>query len=386
MNCLSPFFRAAAWVLLAVFSSTSMCPLALALDAPSREAAPSTTSSSLTPTSSWVPPAPVFSRGPRRIKEALPATEAHFNKRLSATPDTSELRKFSALDHPLLALPARGGPTASERARLARVLEKYVEKPSDRASTRLRILQAHLDEQPTSPFAGTLWLEISAVARRSANLMLALQAGREAWREAQLLEQKGEALKQAEHALGNLATLYARLGQRQALVELLDSIKARPSHPTSSDRVAQARAAVAWWDSDPDAAGMCGIMAYNTLASRLGSPLLHKPNYTPPPDRDKSGAGAPNQVWAMQKPVDRANELRELGARGLSAGQLLKRVQEVGADWRWVKRTSGTAIPSPAVVHFQFGTDTGHYSALLESREESTRVVDRYFLSGIHKA
>ena len=105
---------------------------------------------------------------------------------------------------------------------------------------------------------------------------------------------------------------------------------------------------------------MCGIMAYNVLAIRLGSPLLHKPT----------------REWAPQASEDREKELREMVVKGMSASQLVARVRFAGSDWHWIKRIAGAVVPLPSVVHFQFDGDTGHYSALLERKGDTIRLID----------
>jgi RHS repeat-associated protein len=349
---------------LAAFTCTSLfpggyVPLAGAASPPP-SAAPSTSAP-------WTPPAPVFSQE-ARVVAVPPVTPPVFNSRLANLPDEGELRNFRALDRPLLSAPGRD-PSAADRTKTARMLERYVEKAYDRPSLRLAVLQEHLRSEPDSPYAASLLLEVSAVARQSGDFTVALEAGRQAWDRvgagtAGRLPEAGtdETLEQAEQALGDLATLYAHLGQRQALAALLAAIQGRAPHPTSSAALARARAQLEGWQTQPELAAWCGIQAYNVLAAREGATLLHKPV---------------GQGWGGLALADDPIEDARLTEFGLSAGQLAERVRAAGAEWRWIKRTAGEAIPYPAVMHMQFGREAGHYTAVVEGRGDSTRMVDR---------
>lgn len=189
---------------LLAFVGTTRFPVALiAIDAPLSSSrlpevsAPSTSSPDAPPFAPVPLPAiPLFTPPPPVLPtetlamQAPRVTPPKFNKRLDDLPSVRELRGFRAIDRPLLAKAGRE-LTEGERTRAARVLEEYVDKAYDRASSRLGVLLKHLRGEPDSPFAISLWLEVSSVAQNSGDFALAIESAREAWIRARRVSEGG---------------------------------------------------------------------------------------------------------------------------------------------------------------------------------------------------
>ena len=288
-----------------------------------------------------------------------------FSKRLSKQPSDSELRSSKILNVSLVKS-SRKGLYAAKRELVARALERYAGTDNERQGVRIVPLLEYLNKEPISDLSASLWLEVGRVAAQGGHFKQAAKALRTAWE--QTRNETDESLTLAELALNELTALYSRLGQREELDALLKEIVTRPPNALSSAVVAGARTQLEGWNTQPSLSAECGIVAYNVIAQIKGLPTINR--YTKPAQSENDQVAA---IWGFDVTAEEQTQLLD---KGLSAAQLLKRVQVVNSNWTWVQRIRGESIPTPCVAHFQFGSRSGHYSAVVETKDNIVRLSD----------
>lgn len=308
----------------------------------------------------WIPPAPVKSKR-ARLHRAKKVTPPSFKAASLEDPSLDELNGHRALKTPLRTLRGKN-VSKKDKQDLARQMKAFAEDRSGSQEKRLRHLSRFADEHPDSGLTASVHLEVAISAAASGDFVLAQQSYMAAWTLLKNETVQKELIKQAEAALGNLAMVYARTGQKQALTALFEEIKNRPAHITSVEMLGEAREVLALWKTEPLASLECGVTAYNFLAEQKGQPQLAKHG----------------QSWEEneEKAAEEVAANKELIEKGLSAADLLDRILNAGAEYRLVKRISGDSIPLPSVVHLKFGEETGHYSALLSGDASQSFVRD----------
>ena len=351
MKTFSLFHRFTAGVVLLAYASGLTAPVLVAQDLSVKP---------LMANDGWVPP-PAVKSAPARQNLGKKVSPPAFQAASLANTTLDELNDTRALKTPLRTVAGRS-VSRKDKEDLARELKRFAEDAASSQSERLKNLKRFLDDHPDSGLAASLHLDVALLAAASGDYILAASSYLAAWQLLKGETVRADLIKQAEMALGNLAVVYARTGQKQALKALLAEAVSRPAHPYSVQMLKEAGEALARWEKDPLASLECGVTAYNFLAEQADLPRLSKHGVA----WGESEAEAAADVAAN----------RELIEKGLSAADLLDRIVNAGTEFKLIKRVKGTAIPLPSVVHFKFGEDTGHYSALLSGNAEGTLVRD----------
>ncbi|MEQ1747966.1 MAG: RHS repeat-associated core domain-containing protein [Prosthecobacter sp.] len=123
------------------------------------------------------------------------------------------------------------------------------------------------------------------------------------------------------------------------------------------------------WNNRPLENMQCGLVAHNVVAALRGQSLISRYD---PDERPEDGQAA---TWGIDMSKERE---AELVAYGLSATTLLARIEKTNPGWRWVKRKSGTSVPSPSIAHLEFGVRVGHYTPVVEAEADRVRLDDLY--------
>jgi len=268
----------------------------------------------------------------------------------SANPTSQEIFRARVFEEPLV--PIGGEPSAQENGSLAAALQKYARRgsPDDFAS-----LTGFLENHPESPWCAALLTDLGLEYYNTAHYSLALEAWEKAWPLAKdARDLKGKAI--ADRAVGELTSLYARLGRMTELEALLKSVEGRVFVGAATEKITGAREGLWSMRNKPEVSFKCGPYALQQILacnqSRPASLL------------GRAGTEIANAVSTQ---------------KGISLPQVAELSRKVGLNYQMAFR-SGSAgrdagAPSgdfivPSVVHWK----VGHYAAMV--RQEG----DRYLL------
>ncbi len=298
----------------------------------------------------WTPPAPVHTATlavPQ--KEGAPAQaqrEAPISlQALKASPAVAELKAVRGLQGVLKPDPnVPDAPTA--RTGLRNFLTAYHDAGGAMNPANLARIETFTAQPDSEAFHLNLMLEKAQLYQRHGHFVNAETAFREAWSEGKN-RQDAEGRRLAEQALIGLLKHLAGTGRREKLRELFDEVAKLDLGGSATEALVRARSQLWFFENQPEQNVFCGFTAANTICVPLGmAPIF--------PD------------------VHDDEEKKTFIRDGLSAYELKAHSHEGGGNLRVIKRTEGTAIPAPSVIHFAFG----HYSAITETSEQGFRLVD----------
>ncbi|KVF14464.1 peptidase C39 [Burkholderia vietnamiensis] len=172
----------------------------------------------------------------------------------------------------------------------------------------------------------------------------------DAWKQAWLLgkdatQPKAKAV--VDRAVGELAALYASLGQMQNLSDLLDEMGDRPIAGSATELVQQAHEQLALVNKDPRHLFNCGPVALRLMI------LSHD---------------------AHNRKADRLQYYRA-GSNGTNLAELEQLAGNAKFASRVVYRQPGQAVPVPSIVHW----NVGHFGAILGHANGRYHVQDPVF-------
>jgi RHS repeat-associated protein len=235
-------------------------------------------------------------------------------------------------------IPIGTHPTAEERGALATALQSHARRtsPDDFSS-----LTAFLDEHPGSPWSAALLLNLGLEYYNTGHYSLTLDAWRGAWELATASsDAAGKAI--ADRAVGELATMYARLGRMSELEALLGLIEDRVLAGPATERIAGAREGLVTMKTRPEIAFRCGPLALHRIKLAL----------------DPANPGTDAILAAASS------------HRGCSLRQVAELSATLGLGFQMAFRDPRAPFAVPSVVHLK----VDHYAALVR------RDGDRYLL------
>ena len=248
----------------------------------------------------------------------------------SETPTEDELFRARVFEEPLVAI---GTPTPAETAVLARALTAYQQAG---AGENTQDLVAFLEGRYRSPWRASLLLNLGIAYRRTGYYTRATQAWEEAWALARrATDRYGRAV--ADRAVGELARLSARLGNRRKLEQVLEEAEGRDVGGSAGEMLAGARRALWVMKNRPDKAYRCGPIAIDRLLAF--------------------------------EAVDYRRSVRitdySAGAYGTTLVQMRNLGTELGLELQMARRVDrGAEILVPSVVHW----NAGHFTAMVKER------------------
>ena len=252
---------------------------------------------------------------------------------LSATPTPREIFEGRFFEEPLVPIGAK--PTAAENAALVAALRDYSRRtgPDDFSG-----LTGFLDAHPDSPWTAALLTNLGLECYKSGHYSKALEAWRRAWELAkETTDPKGKPL--ADRAVGELASMYARLGRMIELDDLLKSAESRVFSGPATERIVGAREGLWSMRNQPEISFRCGSLALHRIKISL--------------DPDNPGTDLIHATPSTQQ--------------GFSLSQLAELSQRLGLYFQMAYREKGAAFIVPSVVHWS----VGHYAAI--NRQEGDR-------------
>jgi len=251
----------------------------------------------------------------------------------SSRPSDDEIRRARVFAEPLLPTGEKTDEHEQETAELAGAITTYIRRAdSEDVSPLTRFLGA----RPSSAWDGSLLLNLGLLYRRAGYVSRALDAWERAWE--RLRGERGEGGKAlADLALGELCELYARLGRRDRLEELLATIGDREITGPATEKIAGAREGAWLMNHQPGDAFRCGPCALDRVLAAL-----------------RPGE-APHEIIRRARSSEAGTSLAEVAALAT----------EVGLSMVMVKREGTAPIPVPAVVHWT----AGHFAALVTAEQ-----------------
>jgi RHS repeat-associated protein len=260
----------------------------------------------------------------------LAATTAMAAAPLSENPTEKELRQARFFSEPLVPV---GGVSPDQNRRLAAALKHHASRAaSDDFSALEQFLATHAD----SPWAGALWVNLGTEYYNTGWYSKALGAWETAW---PLLKNAADPNAKAlgDHAAGELAYMYGRLGRMAELAALLDSVEGRVFIGSATEKISGAKQGLWTMRNRPEIAFKCGPYALEQIllhnkSTNAGSRLLHEAAST---------------------------------TNGLSLSEVAALSRQVGMNYQMAFRRPGASLVLPAVVNWRLG----HYAALV--REEN---------------
>lgn len=251
---------------------------------------------------------------------------------VSTPADASDRVLATFFAEPLVAV---GNPGVEETRALVRVLAGLRQAPAERQLTALaRWAQQH----PRGAYTPALLANLAALYHRAGYYSRALETGERAFGSAgDARTPTGQAL--ANMALGHLLELHASLGHVQDVERLLRATEGRLLLGAAAEQVTSARRALALMRHEPGVAFRCGPLALEQVS----------------------------RVLLPDAPVDPAILAYPSTSTGTSLAEVAALAERAGLPVRMVFVRAGSALPTPAIVHWK----VGHFAAI--TRAEAGR-------------
>jgi RHS repeat-associated protein len=274
----------------------------------------------------------------RRVPEVQPVPQS---PTFSAFPTDEEVFRTRVFSEPLVPI---GPTTPEENAALARGVMAYLQAGGGENTADLEAL---LEARKVSPWRPSLRLNLGIVYRRTGYFNRAVRAWEEAWAVASsATDTRGKAV--ADRAVGELAQLHARLGNRERLEQIFTEIEGRDIGGSAGEMLAGAKQGLWEMQNRPERSFRCGPLALDRMlaSSRAG--------YTA--------------------------EERLVTYPSTSTGTSLLEMRTLATEFQMglqpAFRTSATAaVLVPALVHWK----AGHFAALVKEENERYLIQDPTF-------
>jgi hypothetical protein len=246
------------------------------------------------------------------------------------------------LDEPLIAAKEYSARELEELREAIDTFKRYRPAVTYDGGAEVAALQRFVERNPDSAWNASIYLNLGLTYYRSGYFSRALESYDAAWNAGSLSANK-DVRSLADRAVGELALLHARIGHSAEVEALIAQTRSRVLHPSFRDLLVQAGEGAYVMRTDPGTSFLCGPKALATVMRT-------------------SGAVVADGVEQARSP-DNGYSLADLSA--------------LAASWphRLVRRTPGSDIPVPSVVHWR----VNHFAAIVDEREGVYRVVDPTF-------
>ncbi len=209
-----------------------------------------------------------------------------------------------------------------------------------------RPLREFLEQNPDSPWAVSIWINLGLKQYRDGYLLRALDCYERAWALGKN-ETTPEGRATVDRGLGELAALLARLGRFERLGELLLETQDRPVLGAATEMLAGARQGLQLMLYRPSVAFKCGPFALDRILRA----------------KDPKFGGHPAIVAAQST------------QQGTSLAQVNQLAAKVGLQMQPAHRDPGAPFLFPSVLHWK----AGHFAALIRPVGERYLVEDTTF-------
>src|SRR5262245_42010829 len=211
--------------------------------------------------------------------------------------------------------------TALRRA--AREFQELAKDPRDDETDHLTPLAWFANAYPHSGWTSSVALDLGIKYYRAGYFTKAVSAYRHAWEEGRTAtDWKAKLI--ADRAAGELAEMYARVGQRAELEALFKDIGDRPMTGAGTELIKSAHQGAWHMENDPGVSVLCGPKALRNVVLTLGMPA------------------------AALGLLDAARSTTE----GFTLRQVADLADRIKLSYRLVYRAPGQAIPVPSVMNW----------------------------------
>jgi len=258
----------------------------------------------------------------------------------SAAPRDDEF--LHARGFPSALVPMGGRTTVEENKDLADAMLAHWR---GNETVKIEAITGFLEKHPKSPWRASLMAGLGVDYRQAGYFSRAIEVWEDAWRlsrnEKQLM-----AREVADQVVADLAQMYAWAGNANKLQLLFAEMGSRQVRGNSTEKISHARQMMDMMHVAPETTFKCGALALGQLLR------IHICSTTPEGRKLLRAQATPN---------------------GMSLNQLQMLAKEVGADYQMAKRSPGSAVVVPCVVHWKLG----HYSALKQIRGSRYHMADQ---------
>ncbi|MHA6833717.1 discoidin domain-containing protein [Ralstonia pseudosolanacearum] len=252
----------------------------------------------------------------------------------------ARLREVRVFEEPLI---ATGPSSPEEQQALWQAVQHYRDAGNAEAFAPL---QAFLTQYPNSAWGLALRTNLGLTYYRLGYFSRAMDAWEAAWRDARAQTQP-ETKRLADRALGELVRMHARIGHADRVTALLEEAQARPLQGPATEAIAGAREGLWLMRNEPGVAYLCGPMAIKNILEFQGA------------DRSL---------------IARISAVRS-SPHGVTLDTVGKLAQQVKLPYTIARRSPGTPIPLPAVVHWKIN----HYAAIVAEENGQYHLKDPTF-------
>ncbi|AST29510.1 discoidin domain-containing protein [Ralstonia pseudosolanacearum] len=252
----------------------------------------------------------------------------------------TRLREARVFEEPLI---ATGPSSVEEQQALWQAVQQYRDAGNAEAFAPL---QSFLTQYPNSAWGLALRTNLGLTYYRLGYFSRAMDAWEAAWRDARAQTQP-ETKRLADRALGELVRMHARIGHADRVTALLEEAQARPLQGPATEAIAGAREGLWLMRNEPGVAYLCGPMALKNILEFQGA------------DRSR---------------IAKINAVRS-SPQGVTLDTVGKLAQQVKLPYTIARRSPGTPIPLPAVVHWKIN----HYAAIVAEENGQYHLKDPTF-------
>lgn len=276
-----------------------------------------------------------------KVNYSVPKVPEGGAPQFSKEPTAGEFFRYRHFEEPLV--PLDGVPSEEENAALAAALNDYAKRKAvDDFSSLDHFLAGH----PRSPWRAALLMNLGLEAYRTGRYSRTISSWSEAWHLSKhATDAPARAL--ADRAVGELASMHARLGHMKELDALLETVKDRVFTGAATERITEAREGLYMMKTNPGVSFRCGPLA------------LHRIQFALDPQHART-----DLVHNSKSTSD-----------GFSLPQVVKLSEEMGLKYRAAFREANAAFVVPSVVHWK----AGHYAAVIREEDGSFLVQDPTF-------
>ena len=252
----------------------------------------------------------------------------------------TRLREARLFEEPLI---ATGPSSIEEQQALWEAIQQYRDGGGAEA---FGPLQAFLDQHPDSPWSLALRTNMGLTYYRLGYFSRAIDAWEMAWRDERAQAQP-DTKRLADRAFGELIRMHARIGHAERVNALLKEVEGRPLQGAATEAVAGAREGLWLMRNQPGTAYLCGPMAIRSILQFQGA-----------------DASRLSKIEAVRS-----------SPHGVTLDTVGKLAKQLNLPYTIAKRSPGTPIPLPAVVHWKIN----HYAAIVGEEKGRYHVKDATF-------
>jgi RHS repeat-associated protein len=281
------------------------------------------------------------------------ASQAHYNTNIakvapptgklifSSQPSDSEFFRNSPFQEPLI--PIGEQTSVSENQALAAALTAFTNR---KVQDDFSAIDAFLAQYPQSAWQISLLTNMGLIYRKTGWYSKSLDAWEKAWSLGKT-ETKPAAKAMVNRALAELISLNASLGRVERLEPLLAEIQNRTVSGSAGEKIDDARQGLAWMKKHPADGYRCGPLAVEAMRANAKKKIKFS-------------------LLIKTEPSS---------AKGTSLTQIYKLSNKIGLDLQMAKRSPGSAVITPAVIHWK----VGHFAAAVANKNGLIQLHDPTF-------